>query len=416
MNKIEDLIKKLCPNGVEYKTLVELGDFYGGLTGKSKDDFKGGNAKFISYMNVFKNPALDLSSKETVKIAPDEKQRKLEFGDVIFTGSSETPDECAISSVVTKQPAEDYYLNSFCFIWRIKDKTLFNFDFLKHLFRSDALRQQLIKTASGVTRFNVSKKLMEKIEIPKPPMEIQREIVQILDNFAELSAELSAELQLRRKQYEFYRDKLLKFDDTIQNIELGEIAKFTYGYTDKATDTGDIRYIRITDITDDGTLNPNDTKYVKITEVSKKYLLKKGDLLVARTGATYGKTLYFDSNEPSIYASFLIKIELDNTKVRNKYYWHFSKSSLYWNQAEKYVSKAGQQQFNSNAICKIVVPIPSLEIQDKIIYVLDNFDKICSDLGIGLPAEIEARQKQYEYYREKLLSFDKQVGGGVSLK
>ena len=142
-----------------------------------------------------------------------------------------------------------------------------------------------------------------------------------------------------------------------------------------------------------------------MTEESKKYLLKKGDLLLARTGATYGKTLFFDSDEPAVYASFLIRIVLDNAVIRNRYYWYFSKSSLYWEQAEKYVSKGGQQQFNANAISRVKVPIPSLEVQDRIINVLDNFDAICSDLNIGLPAEIEARQKQYEYYRDKLLTF-----------
>ena len=142
-----------------------------------------------------------------------------------------------------------------------------------------------------------------------------------------------------------------------------------------------------------------------MTEESKKYLLKKGDLLLARTGATYGKTLFFDSDEHAVYASFLIRIVLDNAVIRNRYYWYFSKSSLYWEQAEKYVSKGGQQQFNANAISRVKVPIPSLEVQDRIINVLDNFDAICSDLNIGLPAEIEARQKQYEYYRDKLLTF-----------
>ena len=133
--------------------------------------------------------------------------------------------------------------------------------------------------------------------------------------------------------------------------------------------------------------------------------MKKGDLLLARTGSTYGKTLFFDSDEPSVYASFLIKIILDNTVIRNRYYWHFSKSSLYWEQAEKYVSKGGQQQFNAKAASRVKVPIPSLEAQDRIINVLDNFDAICSDLNIGLLAEIEARQKQYEYYRDRLLTF-----------
>ena len=186
---------------------------------------------------------------------------------------------------------------------------------------------------------------------------------------------------------------------------LGEIAKFTYGYTDTAKEAGSVRFVRITDISEDGTLNPHNAKYVELTEENRKYLLNKGDLLLARTGATYGKTLYFDSDEPAVYASFLIKLTLDKNLIRNRYYWHFSKSSMYWMQAEKYVSKGGQQQFNAKAAGKIKIPIPPLDIQDRIISVLDNFEAICTDLNIGLPAEIEARQKQYEYYRDLLLTF-----------
>ena len=188
-------------------------------------------------------------------------------------------------------------------------------------------------------------------------------------------------------------------------MPLGKIAKFTYGYTDKSKDNGSVRFIRITDINEDGRLNKFNAKYVELTEENKKYLLQKGDLLLARTGATFGKTLYFDSDELAIYASFLIKIVLDNSLIRNRYYWHFSKSSLYWEQAHKYVTKGGQQQFNANAISQIKIPIPTLEVQDRIIKVLDHFDTICADLNIGMPAEIEARKKQYEYYRDKLLSF-----------
>ena len=99
MSRLQELINELCPNGVEYTELGELGFFYGGLTGKSKDDFNNGNAKFITYMNVFNNPALNLEISEKVKIRDGEKQNTIEYGDVLFTGSSETPDECGMSSV-----------------------------------------------------------------------------------------------------------------------------------------------------------------------------------------------------------------------------------------------------------------------------------------------------------------------------
>ena len=212
MSRLEELIKNLCPDGVEYKTLGELGEFYGGLSGKTKEDFKDGNAKFITYMNVYTNPALKINVTDTVKGAPGEKQNCVQYGDVLFTGSSETPDECGMSSVLTEKTEEMIYLNSFCFGYRFENLNKFNPGFLKHVFRSHELRKQIGRTASGVTRFNVSKEKMRKVKIPVPPLEVQDEIVRILDNFTNLTAELTAELDSRKKQYEYYRDSLLSFE------------------------------------------------------------------------------------------------------------------------------------------------------------------------------------------------------------
>ena len=129
MSKLQQLIRELCPNGVPYKTLGELGVFYGGLSGKSKEDFKGGNSKFITYMNVYSNPALKLDVTDTVRIAEGEKQNTIQYGDVIFTGSSETPDECGISSVLTHHTDEKLYLNSFCMGYRFNNLTIFHNDY-----------------------------------------------------------------------------------------------------------------------------------------------------------------------------------------------------------------------------------------------------------------------------------------------
>ena len=211
MSKLQELIQQYCPDGVEFKRLDELGVFYNGLTGKSKDDFKDGNAKFITYMNVFSNIAVKSEYFETVKVGDNEKQNIVKYGDVLFTGSSETPDECGMSSAVTENLTEDVYLNSFCFGFRFNDTNIMLADFSKYLFRSYELRKEITKTANGVTRFNVSKEKMKKISIPVPPLEVQAEIVRILDTFTELTAELTA----RQKQYEYYRDSLLNFNHKI---------------------------------------------------------------------------------------------------------------------------------------------------------------------------------------------------------
>ena len=278
--------------------------------------------------------------------------------------------------------------------------------FLLHIIKQ-GLKSYLENNTNKAAMSYIVISTLKSFPIPIPPIEIQEKIVQILDKFTDYVTELTSELTSRKKQYSFYRDKLLSFEDEVYQVEwkiLEEVAKFNYGYTDKAKDTGDVRFIRITDIDENGYLKSNDKKYIALSEESRNYLVKYGDLLMARTGATYGKTLFIDTDEASAYASFLIKIT-PSEELNSRYYWHFSKSELYWKQANNLVSKAGQPQFNANSLKNIKIPVPSLEIQSRIVQVLDNFDMVCNDLNIGLPKEIELRQKQYEYFREKLLTF-----------
>jgi type I restriction enzyme, S subunit len=248
---------------------------------------------------------------------------------------------------------------------------------------------------------------------PEKSLAIQGEIVRILDSFTELTAELTAELTQRKKQYNHYRDQLLTFDeDEVEWKTLGEIGGFSYGYAAKAEDVGDARFVRITDIGSDGKLIPHDKKFVTLTAENERYLLKKNDLVMARTGATFGKTMMFEEDYPAIYAGFLIKLELDGALINPKYYWHFAQSDMFWAQANKMVSGGGQPQFNANTLKKVRVPIPypndpekSLALQSQIVSRLRDFDRLTSSLTEGLPREIELREKQYAYYRDLLLSF-----------
>lgn len=202
---------------IQWKTMGEVGTFYGGLSGKSKEDFTDGNETFISYMNVYSNIALQTDVSDMVKIKPGEKQNTIQYGDALFTGSSETPEECGMSSVLTTHTDKKLYLNSFCFGYRLNDSSLFLPDFLKHLLRSKQIRRQISRTANGVTRFNVSKKLFAKIMLPVPPLELQEKIVAILDRFEtlvnDLSEGLPAEIAAVKEQYEYYRNRLLTFKE-----------------------------------------------------------------------------------------------------------------------------------------------------------------------------------------------------------
>lgn len=137
MSHLQGLIQELCPQGVPFAQLEDVGAFYGGLTGKSKNDFNDGNAKFVPYKNIFDNLEVDFQALESVKVSKNENQHEIQLGDVLFTGSSETPNECGMSSVVTIQPTEKTFLNSFSFGVRLNDTSLLIPGFSKHLFRSN---------------------------------------------------------------------------------------------------------------------------------------------------------------------------------------------------------------------------------------------------------------------------------------
>ena len=203
---------------IEYKELRELGYFYSGLRGKMKNDFSNGNVKYISYKNVFHNMEIDTENITSfVKVGANENQNQMEYGDVIFTGSSETPEDCGMSSVVTNEVNHALYLNSFCFGFRFNNSYQFYPKFLKHYLRSKHFRKQIKKSVNGVTRFNISKQQFSKIKIPIPPMYQQIMKASILEEFDtlinDLSMGLPAEIKSRKKQYEFYRDKLLTFKE-----------------------------------------------------------------------------------------------------------------------------------------------------------------------------------------------------------
>lgn len=202
---------------VRWQTIGEAGSLFGGLTGKSKSDFTDGNARYVTYMNVFNNLAVQLDTDDRVTIQQGERQRQLALGDIIFTGSSEAVEECGMSSVVVEEPNGPLYMNSFCIGFRLNDPSMLDPQFAKHLFRSAPLREQIVKAANGVTRFNVSKKRLAKTRFPVPDLTEQRRIATVLNELdalvRDLSAALPAEIAARRKQYEYYRDRLLTFEE-----------------------------------------------------------------------------------------------------------------------------------------------------------------------------------------------------------
>lgn len=407
MSKLEELLKKHCPNGAEYKALSDLGSFYAGLNGKNKDDFKDGNAKYITYMNVFSNLSVNININDTVQIGKKEKQNIVKYGDVIFTGSSETIEECGMSSVVTNELNEKLYLNSFCFGFRFNEPEIMLPDFSKYLFRSTELRKKIIKTASGVTRFNVSKKKMEKILIPLPPIEVQKEIVRILDTFTKYQDLLNRELELRKKQYEYYRDKLLTFDNNIEFKSLSECILNTNNIKWNINQDKKFKYIDLSSV------SRENNQVLECQVIDYETAPSRAQQIVIKDDVIFGTTrpmlkrmcIIPKTYDNQICSTGFCVLRANKQIVLPKWILYCISTKDFFIYVDKNQKGASYPAILDKEVKKYKIPVPPLEEQKRIVNILDKFDALCNDITKGLPAEIELRKKQYEYYRDKLLTF-----------
>ena len=223
MNKIEKLISELCPEGFDYFRLSEISNQYAGFSGAKDKWAKSGNCQFIDYLNVFNNIKINVKD---LKFATIDNYNKttLKTGDILFTSASETPHECALSSVVEDEISEGVFIDDHLFAIRFNEdfRNKINTGFAKYLFRTEHFRTEVNKVVRGVTRFYVSKKDFMKLTVPIPPLEIQNEIVNILDKFSELVTSISeglpSEIKSRKQQYEYYRNQILNFSSQNQLI------------------------------------------------------------------------------------------------------------------------------------------------------------------------------------------------------
>ena len=396
MSRIDDLIRDLCPDGVEFRTLEEIFETRNGYT-PSKNDPEAWAGNDVAWFRMD-----DIRSRG--RILRDSTQRistsavkggRIFPADSILVATSATIGEHALVRV--PHLSNQRFTNL-----AIKDNFKESFDVKFLFYYCFKLDEWCTKNTTTSSFSSVDMKGFKKFKFPIPPLEVQHEVAKTLDQFTQLEAELEAELEARRQQYSHFANSATHSEHT---ITLGSVATFDYGLTAKAKNTGTHRFIRITDISPNGHLLPNNAKYVDITPDSNRFIVNDRDILVARTGASYGKTLLVRSEIPMSFASYLIRINLNPFQVDPEFYWHFTHSRDYWKQAESLVSKGGQQQFNSNALKRIKIPIPPLTQQREIAESLNHLSSLAHDLTSGLPAEIEARRKQYEYYRDRLLSF-----------
>ena len=254
-----------------------------------------------------------------------------------------------------------------------------------------ALADRMVSLASGGTFKEISKSNFLTLSIPLPPLEKQEQIFAELDGYQKI-------VDGAQQIIDAYKPTI-GIDPTWEKVKLGDICNLTYGYTDTAKESGSARFVRITDIDEKGLLRDENKRYVDLIEQNNAFLLHRGDLLVARTGATYGKTLYFDTDETAVFASFLIKLDLPEY-IDHYFYWIFAQTQNYWDQANRLVSGGAQPQFNANAIKQLVIPIPPLDVQKSIVKQAREEQKI-----------IDANKKLISIFKQKITDKISEVWG-----
>ena len=385
--------------------LKEIGTFYSGLSGKSKSDFSEGNALLVTYRNIFNNPVLNPAIKDTVVVGKDEKQNEVLWGDILITGSSETPADAGMSSVVLFNPQEKMYLNSFCFGFRLNDMNEALPSYIGHLLRSTSIRAAISKTAFGVTRFNVNRMRFADIEIPLPPLNIQKEIVSILDSFTSLIDKMKQEVEMRKKQMEYYREKLMAPQTNWKIKTLGEIGTFTRG---NGLQKSDFRVKGFPCVHYGQIHTYYNTCIYKTKSFCEEDLAKKlqkasyGDLLIATTSedvkACCKAAVWFGAGDVAYSGdSFCYSHDQDP-----KYMAYLFQTEMFAKQKQKAATGAKVIRVSGESMASFSFAFPPLVQQRQIASILDTFETYISKLE----KMIELRQKQYEYYREKLLTFE----------
>ena len=419
MSNLEELIERLCPDGVEYKTLGDVATISRGGNFQKKDFTEQGKP-CIHYGQIYTR--YGLFTDKTLTFINDEcfaKQKYAEPNDIIMAVTSENIEDICkcVAWLGTEKVAVSGHS---AIIHHSLDPK-----YLAYFFHSQHFFNQKRRLAHGTKVMEVTPDTLKSIKLPVPPLEVQREIVRILDNFTFLTTELAAELAARQKQYEYYRDSLLTFkpnESTILNertnelelsgairwMKLGDLSiTITKGTTPKTYSKSGICFIR-TEAIESDLINFDKVKYIDddIHNGSlRRSILQANDILFTIAGATIGKCVVVPASALPANTNQALAIIRLKENYEHKYIFYLLKSKYMKDYIQKSIKGSAQPNLNLQQLNDFVIPVPPLEVQQRIVDILDRFDALCNDISSGLPAEIEARQKQYEYYRDKLLTF-----------
>lgn len=396
MKNLETLIQELCPDGVEFVKLGDVCEIKGriGFRGYTRKDLvsESEGAITLSPSNIINgNIVYDKCSFISWAKYEESPEIMAEVGDVVFTKTASV----GKTAYIENMPKEMTINPQLVLLKKFRGIS----KYLAYILKTTYFQNEVKKITGVGSVPNVPQSSLAKIEIPLPPIEVQAEIVRILDKFTSLEAELDC----RKRQYEYYRDKLLSFDTvggqevTISKIgDIGRICMCKRIMKNQTNSESGIPFYKI------GTFGKVADAYISndvYEEYKKMYSYpKKGDILMSASG-TIGRTVVFNG-EPSYFQdSNIVWVDNDETKVFNSYL-------NYYYQIIEWKTQGGTiKRLYNNLLAGATIKYPSLEEQRRIVSILDRFESLTTSLQSGLPAEIAARRKQYEHYRDKLLTF-----------
>ncbi len=422
MTKLNELIQQLCPDGVEYKTLGNFATISRGGNFQKKD-FRDDGFPCIHYGQIYTKYGLFVDKTVSfISPACASKQKTASKNDIIMAVTSENIED--VCKCLVWLGDSEVAVSGHSAIIRHSQ----NPKYLAYYFHSRMFFDQKRKLAHGTKVIEVTPDKLASVKIPLPPIEVQREIVRILDDFAEqteqLKASLTAELTARKKQYEYYRDKLLTFDvfgggtNRLEWKTLGEsIISLSTGLNPRQffklnTEDAKNYYVTIREIQNGTIVFSEKTDRINDEALSlcnNRSHLEVGDVLFSGTG-TIGETAIVSevptnwNIKEGVYA-----IKPKRELLNSRYLMYLLRTRYMQLAISKKVAGGTVKSIPMGDMRKLQIPVPDITVQESIVSILDRFDALCNDLTSGLPAEIEARQKQYEYYRDKLLTF-KELG------
>ena len=388
MSKLEELIKELCTDGVEYARIEDVCTKItsGGTPNTSRSDYYGGNIPWLRTQEVDWGYIAETGVMITADGLKNSSAKWIPANCVIVAMYGATAAKVAINKIplTTNQAC--------CNLQIDETKAMYRYVYFWLCNKYDEL-----KAFGQGSQSNINAKIVRNFPIPIPPLPIQREIVRILDNFTELTAELTA----RKKQYEYYRNELLTFGDDVPVVALGEIAQYS-----KLRIGSDVldenNYVGVDNLLPDKR-GKTVSSYVPESGTFTRFDL--GDILIGNI-RPYLKKIWRAKTTGGTNGDVLV-IHILSDSIQSDYLYQILASDIFFNYDMQHAKGAKMPRGSKEAIMRYSIPLPSLHNQARIVTILNRFDTLVNDITQGLPAEIEARRKQYEYYRDKLLTFER---------